>query len=103
MATTLHSLEAVLEAPAAIHAATALTIWSIKVRSENGFDATVGATGGGTLSPPCLSDASSNDTYAWRDSISSRSPIDLPLSECTDVVGISEEVPAKGSQSRSLL
>jgi len=44
-------LEAVLEAPTTIPAATTLTIFFIKAGSKNGFDPTTGATGGGILSP----------------------------------------------------
>ena len=58
MVTIPTDLGVVLEAPATIHAATALTICSIKVGSENRFDSATGAAGGGILSPPCLSDHS---------------------------------------------
>jgi len=71
-------LGAVLEAPTTILAATALTICFIKVGSENGFDPATGATGGGILSPPCMSDTSGIDIYLT----------DLPIFEYTDVVGI---------------
>ncbi|KAL3565200.1 hypothetical protein D5086_033246 [Populus alba] len=57
-------LGVVLEAPATIPAATALTMCSIKAGSENGFNPVTGATGGGILSPLCLSDTSSMDTSA---------------------------------------
>jgi len=52
MATSPPGLRVVLEALATIPAATALTIWSIKARSETGFDATIDTTSRGTLSPP---------------------------------------------------
>jgi hypothetical protein len=55
-----------------------------------------------TWSPPCLSDTSGIDIFAWRDTESSRSLIDSSLSEYTDVAGTWEEVSAKGSQSGSL-
>ena len=64
MVTTPPDLEAVLEAPATIPAATALTICSIKTESEIGFDPATGSTGEGILSPPCLSDTSGMDTSA---------------------------------------
>jgi len=64
MVTTPPDLGDVLEAPATILAATALTICSIKVGSENGFDPATDATSGGILSPPCLSDTSAIDTSA---------------------------------------
>jgi hypothetical protein len=53
-----------MKAPATIPVATALTICSIKVGSENRFDSATGATGGGILSPPCLFDPSGMDTSA---------------------------------------
>jgi len=46
MMTTPPDLRAILEAPAAILVATALTICSIKAGSENRFDLTTSATGG---------------------------------------------------------
>jgi hypothetical protein len=54
MVTTPPDLRVVLEAPATIPAAIALTICSIKAGSENEFDPATGATGGGILSPPYL-------------------------------------------------
>jgi len=55
MVTTPPNLGAVLEAPATIHDATALTICSIKAGFKNGFDLATSAIGGGILSPPiCL-------------------------------------------------
>ena len=64
MVTTPPDLGAVLEAPTAIPAATALTICSIKAGSENGFDLATGATSRGILSPPFLSDTSGINTSA---------------------------------------
>ena len=64
MVTTPPDLGAVLEAPATIPAATALTICSIKAGSENGFDPATGSTSGGILSSPYLFDTSGMDTSA---------------------------------------
>jgi len=64
MVTTPLDLGAVLEAPATIPAATALTICSIKVGSKNGFDPAIGATGRGILSPSFLFDTLGMDTSA---------------------------------------
>jgi len=64
MVTIPPDLGVILEAPATIPAATALTICSIKAGSENRFDSATGATGGGILSPLCLCDPWGMDTSA---------------------------------------